>query len=138
MTFLRQIGYLPAEPKAPSFMPKSSGPMQSSGAFRCGHGGVPQQLRSGVLVGNAEIDLRDALIPAEGLDVRVWAYLGEVTVVVPPNIQVAMVATPLLGRVEQSIRSAPAGAPTVRIRALALFGDINVRTENPSRPDASA
>jgi Domain of unknown function (DUF1707) len=101
-------------------------------------GAVPQELRSGALGGNAEIDLRDALIPAEGLDVRIWAYLGEVTVVVPPKVQVALVATPLLGRVEQSTSNAPAGAPTVRIRAVTLFGDINVRTENPSRPDASA
>jgi hypothetical protein len=101
-------------------------------------GEVPQQLRSGALGGNAEIDLRDALIPPEGLDVRIWAYLGEVTVVVPPQVQVALVATPVLGRVEQSTSNAPAGTPTVRIRALTLFGDINVRTENPSRPDASA
>ncbi len=99
-------------------------------------GEVPHQLRSWAVGGNAEIDLRNAVIPAEGLGVRVWAYLGEVTVVVPPNVQVALVATPLLGRVEQSIHSAPPTAPTVRIRALALFGDINVRTENPSRPDA--
>jgi hypothetical protein len=35
--------------------------------------------------GNAEIDLRDALIPVDGLDVRVWAYLGDVTVVLAPK-----------------------------------------------------
>jgi hypothetical protein len=52
--------------------------------------------------------------------------------VVPPNVQVALVATPLLGRVVDDTGSAPAAAPTVRIRALALFGAINVRTEYPS------
>ena len=95
-------------------------------------GEVAQRLRSWAVWGNAEIDLRDAVIPVNGLDVRVWAYLGDVTVVVPPNVQVSLVATPLLGRAVDDTGSAPVAAPTVRIRALALFGDINVRTESPS------
>jgi hypothetical protein len=95
-------------------------------------GEVAQRLRSWAVWGNAEIDLRDAVIPFDGLAVRVWAYLGDVTVVVPPNVQVSLVATPLLGRAVDDTGSAPAAAPTVRIRALALFGDINVRTEYPS------
>jgi hypothetical protein len=94
-------------------------------------GEVAQRLRSWAVWGNAEIDLRDAVIPSDGLDVKVWAYLGDVTVVVPPNVRVSLVATPLLGRVVDDTGS-PVAAPTVRIRALALFGDINVRTEYPS------
>jgi Domain of unknown function (DUF1707) len=97
-------------------------------------GQVPNQVRSGALGGNAEIDLRDAVIPGDGLDVKVWAYLGDITVVVPPNVQVFLSATPVLGRVEQAIASGPAGAPAIRIRALAMLGDISVRTENPSSP----
>jgi len=81
------------------------------------------------------------VIPVDGLDVRVWAYLGDVTVVVPPGVQVSLVATPLLGRAVDDTGSAAAAAPTIRIRALALFGDINVRTEYPSAsasdPDAN-
>jgi DUF1707 SHOCT-like domain/Cell wall-active antibiotics response LiaF, C-terminal len=95
-------------------------------------GEVAQRLRSWAVWGNAEIDLRDAVIPVDGLDVKVWAYLGDVTVVIPPNVQVSLVATPLLGRVVDDTGSAPVAAPTVRIRALALFGDIHVRTEYPS------
>jgi hypothetical protein len=95
-------------------------------------GEVAQRLRSWAVWGNAEIDLRDAVIPVDGLDVRVWAYLGDVTIVVPPNVGVSLVATPLPGRVVDDTGSAPAAAPTVRIRALALFGDINVRTAYPS------
>jgi hypothetical protein len=79
-------------------------------------------------VGNVEIDLRDAVIPVDGLDVRVSAYLGDVTVVVPPNVQVSLLATPPPGRAVDDTGSATA-APTVRIRALVLFGDINVQTE---------
>ena len=73
-------------------------------------GEVAQRLRSWAVWGNAEIDLRDAVIPVDGLDVRVWAYLGDVTVVVPPNVQVSLVATPLLGRAVDDARSAPAAA----------------------------
>jgi Domain of unknown function (DUF1707)/Cell wall-active antibiotics response 4TMS YvqF len=97
-------------------------------------GGVPNRMRCGALGGNAEIDLRDAIIPADGLDINVWAYLGDITVVVPPNVQVLLSATPVLGRVEQAIASGPGGAPVIRIRALAMLGDISVRTENPSSP----
>jgi Domain of unknown function (DUF1707)/Cell wall-active antibiotics response 4TMS YvqF len=99
---------------------------------------VAQRLRAWSVWGNAEIDLRDAVIPVNGLDVRVWAYLGDVTVVVPPNVQVSLVATPLLGRAVDDTGSAPVAAPTVRIRALALFGDINLRTEYPSSPATRA
>lgn len=96
-------------------------------------GAVPRQLRSGAIWGNAEIDLRDAIIPTEGVDVRLWAYLGDVTVVVPPQVQVRLAATPILGRVVNALRSDATG-PAIRIRALAIFGDIHVRTENPSSP----
>jgi phosphohistidine swiveling domain-containing protein len=88
-------------------------------------GEVAQRLRSWAVWGNAEIDLRDAVIPVDGLDVRVWAYIGDVTLVVPPPVQVSLVATPLLGGL-WTTSSASVAAPTVRIRALALFGDINV------------
>lgn len=54
------------------------------------------------------------------------AYIGDVTLVVPPPVQVSLVATPLLGRAVDDTSSASVAAPTVRIRALALFGDINV------------
>jgi len=100
-------------------------------------GAVPDRLRSGAVGGNAEIDLRDAVIPADGLDVKVWAYLGDITIVVPPNVRVELVATPVLGRVEQALGSGSLG-PTIRIRALAMFGDISVRTENPSSPSRNA
>jgi hypothetical protein len=95
-------------------------------------GEVSGRLHSWAVWGNAEIDLRDAVIPIDGLDLRLGAYLGDVTIVVPPNVQVSLVAMPLLGRAVDDTGSAPAAAPTVRIRALALFGDINVRTEHPS------
>jgi Domain of unknown function (DUF1707)/Cell wall-active antibiotics response 4TMS YvqF len=101
-------------------------------------GDVPDQLRSGAIGGNAEIDLRDTVIPPDGLEVKVWAYFGDVTVIVPPRVQVSLRATPVLGRVEQAIASAPAGGPKIRIRAVALFGDISVRTESPSSPSANA
>lgn len=109
---------------------------QARGVFRSAalrpRGKVSRQLHSWAVWGNAEIDLRDAVIPVDGLDIKVWAYLGDVTVVVPPNVRVSLAATPLLGRVVNETGSAPAAAPTVRIRAQALFGDINVRTEYPS------
>ena len=113
-----------------------SGTQQARAFFRSvslrPRGHVSQRLRSWAMSGNAEIDLRDAVIPVDGLDIKVWAYLGDVTVVVPPNVQVSMAATPVLGRVVNETRSAPVAAATVRIHAMALFGDIYLRTEYPS------
>jgi Domain of unknown function (DUF1707)/Cell wall-active antibiotics response 4TMS YvqF len=121
---------------APARMQRTHGVLRSVSLRP--RGDVPDQLRSGALGGNAEIDLRDAVIPSDGLEVKVWAYFGDVTVVVPPRVQVSLLATPVLGRVEQAIASSPAGGPKIRIRALALFGDISVRTESPSSPSANA
>jgi hypothetical protein len=114
----------------------SAGTHKARGVFRSAalrpRGKVSQRLNSWAVWGNAEIDLRDAVVPLEGMDLKLWAYLGDVTVVVPPNVRVSLAATPLLGRVVNEAGNAPAAAPTVRIRAQALFGDIYVRTEYPS------
>jgi Domain of unknown function (DUF1707) len=116
----------------------ATGPARTHGLLRSTSlrpcGSVPQLLRSGAVLGNAEIDLRDAAIPADGLDVKLWAYLGDVTVIVPPLVRVQLLATPILGQVENTLGSAPRTGPVVRIRAWAIFGDISVRAENPSSP----
>lgn len=86
------------------------------------------------LMGGVDLDLRDALLEGDEIEITAWAIMGGVTVVVPEGIPVACEGFMLMGGRSNRIRNVPPvpGAPTIRVKGYGLWGGIDVRSR-PSR-----
>lgn len=93
------------------------------------------------VMGGAELDFREAVIPPGVTEVHIYTVWGGVDIVVPPNLHVESHGFALLGGFEHSAEDAVAptpGTPTLRITGMAVMGgvDINVRRPGETARDA--
>lgn len=93
------------------------------------------------IFGAVHLDFSHAEIPPRGIvEIDVQATFGSVEIVVPPEAEIELAATPVMGSVEQKVRkgsklvgkiSMPSTddepGPVFQIRGVALFGSIEVR-----------
>lgn len=101
------------------------------GSVRKGAWAVPRRLRVLAVFGGADLDFRDAQLPAGVVEVEVTAVMGGVEIIVPPTLQVDVSGTAILGGFEHLYR-VPAGSqgdlPRLVIRGLALMGGVHIET----------
>ncbi|MDZ7781166.1 MAG: DUF1707 domain-containing protein [Gemmatimonadota bacterium] len=93
------------------------------------------------VMGGAELDFREAVLPPGVTEVQIYTVWGGVDIVVPPDIHVESHGFALLGGFEHAAGDAvdPApGTPTLRITGMAIMGgvDINVRRPGETVRDA--
>lgn len=93
-------------------------------------------------MGGVELDLRDALLDDEMVEITAWAFMGGVTIVVPEGIPVECSGFILMGGRSNRVRDVPTlpGAPIVRVKGFGMWGGIDVRSKprkNLSTPDAA-
>jgi len=101
------------------------------GSKRKGAWAVPRRLRVLAVFGGAELDFRDAQLPAGIVEVDVTAVMGGVEIIVPPTLQVDVGGTAILGGFEELYRvpSGPQGeVPRLIIRGLAFMGGVQIET----------
>lgn len=94
-----------------------------------------------VLMGNATIDLREALlVPGEVCTFDVFALMGEVIFLVPPGVAVECDGMPVMGSFDDASSShrAAADAPRIHITGTALAGVVKVRTRLPGESALAA
>jgi class 3 adenylate cyclase len=84
------------------------------------------------VLGSCIIDLRQAEIEGDRLLVRATAVLGAVHILVPPDVDVDLTGTALLGSIKDQ-RQSPGdeSGPAVRVEAFALCGSVWVANEPP-------
>lgn len=84
------------------------------------------------VLGGAELDFRDCALPPV-MDVRCFAVMGGVEIIVPPDVIVETSGVGILGGFEQvaTDQTAPADAPIIRINGLALMGGVDVSVRYP-------
>jgi predicted membrane protein len=80
------------------------------------------------VLGGCELDLREALIGADGTaEIDAFVLMGGINVFVPPNWTVVTQVTPLLGGVEDKTRSIPASpARRLIVRGTVIMGGIEI------------
>ena len=93
------------------------------------------------IMGGAELDFREALLPPGVTEVKVYAVMGGVEIIVPPNLTVESHGIGILGGFEHAgdqYRDYDPGAPVLRISGVALMGgvDVKVRLVGESARDA--
>ena len=85
-------------------------------------------------MGNATVDLREAVLAGPEVEILVFCTMGNVHVLVPDGVEVDLSAIAFMGN--KFDRSRPAdnpGAPLVRIGGLVTMGNLYVRTDSRRR-----
>lgn len=98
---------------------------------------LPRLFRTFALWGNAEVDLTRAQIGAGTSHIEIKCIMGNVTVLVPPELRIDCDVEPLIGSFEvareaESTRSPD--APLVRITGTAFMGSVEVKVIDPNAP----
>jgi hypothetical protein len=94
---------------------------------------VPDRLHLFAAMGAIRLDLREAQIPAAGVEIDATALMGEVRIVLPPGLHAEVDGLAVMG--EFSDRTAGAAhtldAPVIRVRGMAFMGAVRVETRLP-------
>lgn len=108
------------------------GNVERRGAFA-----LPRLGKALSLLANLELDLRDITFPRGVTELRVSAVLGNVEIIVPPNIAVETDGSGILGSFASVARHPidPRGEPVLRIRGNAILGSVEIRTMPRALPE---
>ena len=95
--------------------------------------GAGQPVHAYALLGSAKVDLRRGDLPPE-THVRAVSVLGEVKVLVPEGACVQLSGYAVMG--QRTVRTAPprAGAPIIYVEAVAVMGEVHVRSAGAVHP----
>ena len=128
-------GYSAFANAAPS-APASGSPPVSDHISMFGMLGGTKQRVSGVifrsadltsLMGGCALDLRDALLGADGTaHVEVFSLMGGVHIFVPPTWKVVLQVTPIMGGVEDKSRPVMGGAQFLYVHGTVLMGGVEI------------
>jgi hypothetical protein len=127
-------------PVGPALVPSSEVPPRGAifsvmgGHVRTGSWIVPRQLKIVVLMGGAEIDLRDARFGAGVTEIEVFVMMGGVGLIVPPGVRVESMGAAFMGGFELKAGDATAlspANPVIRLSGLAIMGGVETETRYP-------
>jgi len=105
-----------------------------SGNDRKGRWRVRRRTRAVAFWGSVHLDLRDAVIESDVVEIDACAVMGGVKVTVPEGIPVELTGCVIMGGSKcrtSNVEPLP-GAPVVRVRAAGMWGGVDVRSR-PSR-----
>lgn len=102
--------------------------VRKEGAWR-----APSFARVRAVFGTVILDLREADLPPEGMEIDAEAILGEVKILLPLGVGAEVDCTALMGEVKDRAQPGAPGLPLIRVRGGATMGSIRVETKLPRR-----
>jgi hypothetical protein len=102
-----------------------------SSVERRGRWSVPRALDLRVFWGNAELDFRDASLGAGVTTIHVGVLMGNVEVILPPNLGIDVDVSSFAGSVTERHRVPPdadSARPLIRITGTVRFGNLEITT----------
>ena len=124
----------------PTLVPSSEVPPRGvvfalmGGAERGGSWIVPRQLKVIVVMGGAELDLREARFGPGVTEIEVFVMMGAVEIVLPPGVRVESFGAAFMGGFELKGGDATAlspAHPVLRLSGLAVMGGVGTETRLP-------
>lgn len=112
-----------------------------SGTERRGQWMTPRKLRVWAIMGGAELDFREARLPAGVTEVWVFAMMGGVHIIVPPGLTVDVGGSAIMGGFEHMQRmptQADPERPLLRVHGFAMMGGVSVETRLPGESEREA
>lgn len=99
-----------------------------SSSRRVGVWMVPRLFRAFAVMSEAVIDMRDAVLPADGCEIEVGAIMANVKVLLPPGVEAEVAVMAFMGNAEDRTRvdSAAGQAPRVRVTGSAVMSEVKV------------
>ena len=108
-----------------------------SGVVRRGKWTVPARMRAFAWMGGIGLDLREATLTAPVTDIYVFALMGGVEIIVPPNVRLESDGFAIMGGFEDQLKEPASGDPNVpliRVHGLAIMGGVEARVASPGDP----
>jgi hypothetical protein len=105
-----------------------------AGASRRGAWTVARRLHVFAVMGEAKLDLREAVFGPGETEILVFAMMGGIEIVVPPDVAVEVSVVPLMAGVDQRgdpLRGGAADAPRIHVKGIALMGAVDVQIRLP-------
>lgn len=101
------------------------------GEDRRGRWRAGRRIGAVAIMGGVDLDLRDALLEDDVVEITAWAVMGGVTIVVPEGIPVESSGFMFMGGRTNRIKDVPVvpGAPVVRVKGYGMWGGVDVRSK---------
>ncbi|GAA3797977.1 DUF1707 domain-containing protein [Sphaerisporangium flaviroseum] len=97
---------------------------------------VDQEIGAVAVMGDVTIDLREAEVRSNEIEIVATAVMGDVKIIVPDGVDVDLSGVAVMGDKKVDVLEAPSGqnVPVIRIRAYALMGDVKVVGDSRAEP----
>ncbi|WP_084957839.1 DUF1707 SHOCT-like domain-containing protein [Thermoactinospora rubra] len=113
----------PAEPRKRRWFVAVMGDSKRRGKWR-----VDQGLGAVAVMGDVVLDLREAEVLGNSVDIVATAVMGDVKIIVPDGVDVELDGVAFMGDKKIDVMEAAPGmdVPVVRVKAFAVMGDVKV------------
>jgi len=92
---------------------------------------APRQLTSICVFGGSKIDLREAIVPPDGVSISCVCVFGGLDVIVPPGMRLHVQGVGVFGGFDRpSSESGDPEAPMISVDGVALFGGVSVKVKS--------
>lgn len=105
-------------------------------AKRRGTWRIDQELGAVAVMGDVVLDLREAEVRTDMVEIMAVSVMGDVKIIVPDGVNVDLDGMSILGDKRVDVQQAPQGvnAPVVRVHGYAIMGDVKVIGDSRTRP----
>jgi class 3 adenylate cyclase len=127
---------LPATPEREPRCTKVLGIM--CGGIRKGRWRPGDKVKAVAFWGGCHLDFRAAEWSGPVVEVKAVAIMGGIDIVVPEGVRVEVEGTPIMGGIERRVNDVPVlpGTPLIRVKAVAFWGGVIVRSKPSRRKEA--
>ncbi len=111
-----------------------------SGIVRRGTWTVPTRIRAFAFMGGIGLDLREATLSGPVTDIWVFAMMGGVEIIVPPDVRLESDGFAIMGGFEDQLKepaSKDPNVPLIRVHGLAIMGGVEARVAAPGDKEGS-
>src|SRR5262245_59680974 len=97
---------------------------------------IDQELGAVAVMGDVTLDLREAEVRGNVIDIMATSIMGDVKIIVPDGVDVELSGVAIMGDKKVKVVEAPPGqnAPIVRVKAFVLMGDVKVIGDSQAQP----
>lgn len=97
---------------------------------------IDQELGAVAVMGDVLLDLREAEVRTDAVDIVAVSVMGDVKIIVPDGVNVDLEGIAVMGDKKVDVLQAAPGmnVPTVRVRAYAVMGDVKVIGDAQAKP----
>ncbi|NAS21693.1 DUF1707 domain-containing protein [Herbidospora sp. NEAU-GS84] len=125
--------YAPAKPpgKARQWFVAVMGDTKRKGKWR-----VDNEIGAVAVMGDVTIDLREAEVRSNEIDIVATCVMGDIKIIVPDGVDVQLSGVTIMGDKKVKVVEAPVGqhAPIVRVRGYVVMGDIKILGDSHAAP----